>query len=67
MTSRMLDAREQHHQSVDPDPEPAGGRQPVLERAQVVLVDAFGLLVARRLRRPRSKRSRWSTGSLSSE
>ena len=31
-------------------PEPAGRRQPVLERAQVVLVDVAGLLVAGRLR-----------------
>ena len=42
---------EQHHQPVDADPESAGRRQAVFERADVVLVDILGLLVARRLER----------------
>ncbi len=44
-----LGARDQHHQPVEADAEPAGRRQPVLERADVVLVDVLGLLVAGRL------------------
>ena len=41
-----LDARDQHHQPVDADAEPAGRRQAVLERLDVVVVDGLGLLVA---------------------
>ena len=62
-----LGAGDQHHQAVEADPEPAGRRQPVLERLHVVVVDRFGLVVAAGLQpRLRSKRSAWSTGSLSS-
>ena len=43
-------AGHQHHQPVDADPEAAGRRQAVLERADVVLVDVLGLVVAGRLR-----------------
>ena len=46
-----LRAGDQHHQPVEPDPEPAGRRQPVLERPDVVVVDVLGLLVAGRLGR----------------
>src|SRR5919108_1548221 len=38
--------RQQHDQPVDADAQPARGRQPVLERPQVVLVDGHGLGVA---------------------
>ena len=40
--------REHHHEPVDADAEPAGRRQPDLERAQVVLVQRMRLLVAGR-------------------
>ena len=36
-------AGDQHHQAVDADPEPAGRRQPVLQRAHVALVDRAAL------------------------
>src|SRR3984893_14831847 len=39
---------EEHAEAVDPDAEPAGGRHAVLQRAEVVLVDRPGLLVAGR-------------------
>ena len=36
---------EKHHQAVDTDPEAPGGRQPVLERPQIVLVDGVGFVI----------------------
>ena len=68
-----VDAGQQHHQPVDPDPQPARRRHPVLERADVVVVDVARLRVAallgarlgleaRRAARPgRSARSRRCT------
>ena len=52
-----------------PIPSPPVGRQPVLERVDVVLVDRLGLLVAAGLGSfaSASKRCAWSTGSLSSQ
>ena len=44
----LRDAGEQHDQPVDADAEAAARRQPVLERPQVVLVDAVRLVVAGR-------------------
>ena len=41
-----VDAGQQHHQPVDPDPEAARRRHPVLQRADVVVVDVTGLRVA---------------------
>src|SRR3954469_19179956 len=41
-------AREEHHEAVDPDADPARRRHPVLEREQVRLVERLRLLVARR-------------------
>src|SRR5206468_3194331 len=41
--------RQQHHQPVDANTEAAGGRETVLERAQVVVVDWLRFLVASRL------------------
>ena len=41
------DAGEEHHQPVDAEAHPAGRRQPVLERAQVVLVDGARFEIAR--------------------
>ena len=41
-----VDAGQQHHQPVDPDPEAARRRHPVLQRADVVVVDVAGLRVA---------------------
>ena len=41
-----VDAGDEHHQPVHADPEPAGRRQAVLERLDVVVVDRLGLLVA---------------------
>ena len=41
-----VDAGDEHDQPVDADPEPAGRRQPVLERFDVLVVDRLGLLVA---------------------
>ena len=40
-------AQQDHHQPVDPHPEAAGGRHPVLHGAQVVLIYTARLLVAR--------------------
>jgi hypothetical protein len=37
---------EQHQEPVDPDPEPARGRHPVLERLEEVLVERVGLQLA---------------------
>ena len=46
MTSRMLaTSPKQHQQPVDAEPEPRRRGQPVLERAEIVLVDLGGLLV----------------------
>ena len=51
MTSRMFGhVAEQHDQPVDAEPEARRRRQPVLEGADVVLVDLRGLLVVARLR-----------------
>ena len=69
ITSRMLaHVGEQHDETVDPDAEPAGRRQAVLEGAEVVLVDGHGLVVAAGARRGlRLEAARWSSGSTSSE
>ena len=59
---------QQHDQAVDADAESAGRRQPVLESAEVVLVDRHGLVVAAgRAAACASNRARWSSGSTSSE
>ena len=38
--------RQGHHQPIDPDPDPPGGRHPVLERLNEGLIVGLGLLVA---------------------
>ena len=42
----MLFRSKQHHQAINADPKPTGGRQPILKGPQVVLVDRHSLLVA---------------------
>ena len=45
------DAGQQHHEAVDSHAHPAGWRQAVLERAQVIGIDALRLRVAELLER----------------
>ena len=42
-------ACDEHHEPVDADPEPTARREPVLERAYVVVVDSLRFFVAGRL------------------
>ena len=44
LADRLLPG-DQHHQPVDPDPEPAGRGQSVLQRFDVVVVDRLGFLL----------------------